>query len=163
MYVGGPMTVLEIELIWKRELLCKYCLNSYSIWSKINCKTKPLLSYIVREAPTGKSSKRSAKHDVSMTTGERGLDKRTVASLMIIRHLGTMHRRERYNYYNLYISFSFKGRVSWPLNCSNTKPWTSSSLRFPILYNEPVPLCFTSGQFASPFKIVIFFVERINN
>ncbi|XP_028401468.1 uncharacterized protein LOC114524554 isoform X2 [Dendronephthya gigantea] len=41
-------------------------------------------------------------NDVSMITGERGLDKRTIASLMVIKHLGTSRRRESFETEQLY-------------------------------------------------------------
>ena len=34
-------------------------------------------------------------NDVAMITGERSLDKKTIASLMVIKHLGTNRRREK--------------------------------------------------------------------
>lgn len=54
-----------------------------------------------RESPPRKSPKSPppppavTSNDVAMVTGERGLDKRTIASLMVIKHLGTNRRRER--------------------------------------------------------------------
>ena len=52
---------------------------------------------IYRETASSKSSRKSdfTKNEVAMTTGERGLDKRTIASLMVIKHLGTTNRRDR--------------------------------------------------------------------
>lgn len=53
---------------------------------------------ILHREPQHHKSPRSApvvSRDVSVVTGERSLDKRTIASLMVIKHLGTNRRRER--------------------------------------------------------------------
>ena len=75
----------------------------HTLWWKLTLpmsvdKINQYCTYCFREAQPRRSPRSPppvVSDDVAMITGERGLDKRTIASLMVIKHLGSNRRREK--------------------------------------------------------------------